>query len=78
VELEWKSRGTVMVQTRGKTLRVAGEALLERDPDFLIYPQYMTHWEDGSELGDDEKDEILREVIEAAAGRGWKFAIEEP
>jgi hypothetical protein len=37
----------------------------------------MTHWADGSELGDDEKSEILREVIEAAGERGWKFAVEE-
>jgi hypothetical protein len=57
-------------------LHVGGEALLEHDPDFLIYAQYITHWEDGAPISDEEKTEVLDRVINEAAKRGWKFEIE--
>jgi hypothetical protein len=58
-----------------KTLHVGGEALLEGDPDYTIYADYITHWEDGTPLSEDEKAAILDDVVAEAARRGWKFEI---
>ena len=76
MELRWVSRGTVFADINGRTLRVSGEALVDRNPDFVIYPRYITHWEDGTQLTDREKSEILAAVVAEAAKRGWKFEIE--
>ncbi|MEU5990288.1 Imm74 family immunity protein [Spirillospora sp. NPDC047418] len=75
MDIRWPDRGTVLVDIDGRTLRVVGEALLERRPDFLIFPEHITHWEDGAPLEDAEKSDVLSQVIEAAAARGWIFAI---
>lgn len=61
---------------RKKTLRVPGEALLAHDPDYLIYAQYITHWEDGTPISDEEIAEVLDRLVDEAAKRGWKFEIE--
>ncbi len=80
MDINWVDRGSVMVRVgrwpRKKTLRVAGEALLAHDPDFLTYAQYITHWEDGTPISDEEKAEVLDRVIDEAAKQGWKFEVE--
>jgi hypothetical protein len=76
VDIAWVNRGLVIVRVGAGTLHVGGEALLDRDPDFLIYSRYITHWEDGSPISDEEKTEILDRLIEEAARRGWRFEIE--
>jgi hypothetical protein len=77
MQLRWVSRGTVYATIDGRTLRISGEALLEGDPDFLIYPQYINQWEDGSPLSEEEKNRILADVIAEAAKLGWKFEVEQ-
>lgn len=59
MQLRWVSRGTVYAIIDGRTLRISGEALLEGDPDFLIYPQYMNRREDGSPLPGEERAVFL-------------------
>lgn len=76
MEIEWVNRGLVTLRVGGRVLKVGGEALLEHDPDFLIYASYLTHWEDGSPLSGEQKTEILDRLVEEAARRGWRFAIE--
>jgi len=66
----------VVFEADGRTLNVWGEALLNHDPDFLIYARAITQWEDGSPISDEEKEEILDRVVREAAGRGWKFDVE--
>jgi Immunity protein 74 len=80
VDISWVDRGSVIVSVgrwpRRKKLRVAGEYLLARDPDFLIYARYITHWEDGTAISDEEQADVLDRVVDEAAKRGWKFEIE--
>ncbi len=78
MRLDWPSRGTVLAHVEGRTLRISGEALLEGNPDFLIYPQYIVEWEDEGPISVEERDAILADVIMEAAKRGWKFEIESP
>lgn len=75
MELRWPSRGTVLADVDGKVLRVVGEAMLERQPDFLIFPEYITHWEDSTQLEGIEKVDVIDRIIEEAADRGWKFEV---
>lgn len=77
MQLRWVSRGRVYATVDGRTLLIAGEALLEGDPDYLIYPQYIKQWEDGSPLSEEEKNRILADVIAEAARQGWKFEVEQ-
>ncbi|QXJ24411.1 hypothetical protein AGRA3207_005730 [Actinomadura graeca] len=77
MQLQWPSRGLVLVDVDERRLKVVGEALLERCPDFLIFPEYITHWEDGAPLDPERKRELLAEIIEEAGKRGWIFEIRE-
>jgi hypothetical protein len=71
VDISWVNRGSVVVRVerwpRKKTLHVAGEALLAHDPDYLIYAEYITHWEDGTPISDEGKAEVLDRLIDEAA-----------
>jgi hypothetical protein len=51
--------------------------VLEGDPDFLIYPQYMNRWEDGPPLSEEERIRILADVIIEASKLGWKFEVKQ-
>lgn len=76
MKIEWKSPGLVIVRVNGRILRVGGEGLFDRDPDFVIYPSFITHWEGGSAITDEEKAAVLDELVDEAAKRGWKFEIQ--
>jgi hypothetical protein len=76
LELQWVNRGRVIARLGDRTVTVGGEALLEHDPDYMIYARYITAWDDGALLGEDEKARLLEQVVEEAARRGWKFEIE--
>jgi Immunity protein 74 len=73
LKVEWVGRGLVIVRTRGKVLHVGGEALLKHDPDYVIYARYITRWEDGTLITDDDRARVLDELIDEATKRGWKF-----
>jgi hypothetical protein len=75
VEIEWNHPHRVIVRVDGKALLVGGEGLFDRNPDFLIYPSSITHWEDGSAITADERKRLLQDVVAEAARRGWKFEI---
>ncbi|MBV9446851.1 MAG: hypothetical protein JO345_13295 [Streptosporangiaceae bacterium] len=75
VEIEWEKPGLVIVRVDGRILRVGGEGLFDRNPDFMIYPSFITHWEDGAPITDEEKAAVLRDLVDEAARRGWKFEI---
>jgi hypothetical protein len=76
LELQWVNRGRVIARVGDRTVTVGGEALFEPDADYVIYAQYLTAWDDGALLGEDEKARLLDQVVEEAARRGWKFEIE--
>jgi Immunity protein 74 len=83
VDISWVSRGLVIAKVgrwpRRKTLHVGGEWLLgdaPDDPDYVIYARYITHWQDGTPISDEEQAELLDRVVDEAAKRGWKFVIE--
>jgi hypothetical protein len=42
----------------------------------VIYARYITTWDDGATLGDEEQAELLDEVVDEAARPGCKFEIE--
>jgi Immunity protein 74 len=75
VEIEWNHPQRVIVRVDGKALLLGGEGLFDRNPDFLIYPSSITHWEDGSTITADERGRLLQDVVAEAARRGWKFEI---
>jgi Immunity protein 74 len=75
IEITWVNRGLVIAHVDGRALRIGGEWLLEHDPDYMIYARSVTAWEDGTPLSEEERAELLDEVIDKASGRGWKFEI---
>jgi hypothetical protein len=76
LELDWINRGRVIARLGDRTVTTGGEALVEPDPDYMIYARSITAWDDGEPLGEDEKARLLDQVVEEAARRGWKFEIE--
>jgi hypothetical protein len=75
MDIEWNHPHRVIMRVNGKTLLVGGEGLFDRNPDFLIYPSSITHWEDGSAITEDERRRLLEDLVAEAARRGWKFEI---
>ena len=69
-------RGRVIARGGDRTITLHGKALLARNPDYMIYARYITAWDDGALLGEDEKARLLDQVVEEAARLGWKFQIE--
>jgi hypothetical protein len=50
--------------------------MFSRDLDYLIYAEYIDAWHNGTPLTDEEKAQLLDEVVEEAQRRGWTFQIE--
>jgi hypothetical protein len=76
VELTWDMR-TVIAHIDGQVLRVGGEIVGDwPDTGYVIYARYITAWDDGRTLSNEEQAELLDEVVDEAALRGWKFEIE--
>ena len=75
MDLLWKSPNNLIAKIDGRELSIAGAALIEGDIHFMILPRYMTHWRDGAPLAADERDSIVRDVVEEANERGWNFVI---
>ena len=75
MEIEWNHPHRVIVRVDGKILLVGGEGLFDRNPDFLIYPSSITHWEDGSAITEDERRGLLEDLVAEAARRGWEFKV---
>jgi len=78
MELTWVSRGWVIASLDGRTFEVGGEALLDRNPDLIIFPRSVSKWDDGTPIGELERADLLDQVIREAARRGWKFEIHHP
>ncbi len=78
VELTWDMR-TVIVHSDGRTLRIGGETFGDwPDTSYVIYARWITAWDDGTTLSGEDQAELLNEVVDEAARRGWKFEIEWP
>jgi len=78
VELTWDMR-TVIAHIDGRALRIGGEIVGDwPDTGYVIYARYITARDDGTTLSDEEQAELLDEVVNEAARRGWKFEIEWP
>jgi hypothetical protein len=77
IEITWPNPHLVIAHINGRALRISGEGLFE-DPDFVIYARYITAWDGGTPLSEEEQSELLDGVVDEAARRGWKFEIERP
>jgi hypothetical protein len=76
VELTWDMR-TVIAHIDGRVLRIGGEIVGDwPDTGYVIHARYITAWDDGTTLSDEEQAELLDEIVDEAARRGWKFEIE--
>ena len=76
VQLRWDMR-TVIAHIDGRAVRIGGEIVGDwPDTGYVIYARYITAWDDGTPLSDEEQAELLDEVVDEAARRGWKFEIE--
>jgi hypothetical protein len=76
VELTWDMR-TAIAHIDGRVLVVSGENFGDvPDIVYVIYARYITAWDDGTPLSDEEQAELLDEVVDEAARRGWKFEID--
>jgi hypothetical protein len=76
MRLHWANKGRVEAFVGDRMVVIGGEALLERDPDYVIYAATVTHWDDGTQIDVDERADLIDRVIEAAARRGWKFEVD--
>lgn len=75
MEIRWINRGRMYVEINGRVLNVGGEAMLNHNPDYLIYARYVG-WEDGGALAEEDKAALLDDVVQEAAKRDWKFEID--
>lgn len=75
MEIQWPSPHLVIVKTGNRTLRISGEGLFGGDLDFVIYPSFITHWDDGGVVTDEERVEVLDEVVNEATRHSLKFEI---
>lgn len=76
VELTWDMR-TLIANINGRVIRIGGENFGDwPDITYVIYARYNTAWDDGTTLSDEEQAELLDEVVDEAARRGWKVEID--
>ena len=76
VELTWDMR-TAIAHIDGRVLVIGGESFGDvPDIVYVIYAGYITAWDDGTPLSDEERAALLDEVVDEAARRGWKFEID--
>lgn len=76
VDLTWDTY-SVIAHVNGRTLRVGGEHVVGDWPDtsYVIYARYITAWDDGTPLSDEEQAELLDEIVDEAARHSWRFEI---
>ena len=75
MELDWIQPSLIIVTVGGRSLRVGGEVMEGHDPDFLIYPDGIRTWSDGTPVSEAEKEQVLGDLVAEAARRGWVFEI---
>jgi hypothetical protein len=78
VEIQWAGRGTLIAKVEGRSVHIGGmwyEGEPDGGPDFLIYARTVKSWDDGRPISESEKVELLDEVVDVAAQRGWKLDI---
>jgi hypothetical protein len=68
--------GLVKAKIGEREISVGGEAMLNGNPDFVVYAQYLKAWSDGTPLTEEERTAFLDDLVEAASRRGWKFEVE--
>lgn len=76
MDLYWVNRSLVVARIGQQVISLGGEALRGGKPDFVIFSEYVTHWEDGTPLTPHEKRNLLAEVVSEATRQGWSFEIE--
>ena len=71
------ARSHLRVEIDGRSARVHGEAFLpdHGSPDFVL-SRKQVEWDDGSPVGDDDRELILRTLLESARERGLRIEIE--
>jgi len=72
------TRSTLNVGVKGRTITVQGEAFLpgHGSPDFVVFSNTIERWDDGAQITDAEKREVLRQIEEEARSSGLHIEIE--
>ena len=72
------TRGAVELSVGGRDVTMQGEAYLRGhgSPDFVAYRNTLTHWEDGAELTESDKQTIIDDLLSDAHARGWTIEVE--
>jgi hypothetical protein len=76
VELSWDMRALI-ADIGGRSIRIGGESFGDSpDVTYGIYARWITAWDDGTTLSDEEQAQLLDEVADEAARRGWKVEVD--
>jgi hypothetical protein len=68
---------TLIADIGGRGIRIGGESFGDwPDITYVIYARWITAWDDGTTLSDEEQAELLDAVVDEAARRGWRVEID--
>jgi hypothetical protein len=72
------TRSCLNISVRGRTVTVQGEGYLpgHGSPDFVVYSNTIEEWDDGSEISEEEKREVLQQIEQEARSSGLRIEIE--
>ena len=68
---------TLVANIDGRVIRISGQSFGDwPNITYVIYARWITAWDGGTTLNDEEQAELLAEVVDQAARRGWKVEID--
>lgn len=72
------TRSTLHLSVSGRSVTVQGEAYLpgHGSPDFVAFSATLRCWDDGSEISEREKQEILEQIQDEARDSGLVIEVE--
>ena len=72
------TRSSLTIAVNGRTITVQGEAYLpgHGSPDFVVYSETITRWDDGAPVSQDERNEVLAQIAREAQSRGLRIELE--
>ncbi|WP_374202652.1 Imm74 family immunity protein [Amycolatopsis sp. GM8] len=70
------TRGYIELDIDGRTVRVHGEGFHGELVDYVLDRSSITHWNDGSEVTDSERESILDDLRASALQHGLTIEIE--
>jgi Immunity protein 74 len=72
------TRSTLRILIDGRSVTAEGEAYLpgHGSPDFVVYSNTITRWDDGEPISDRVREAILRAIEQEASSLGIRIEIE--